>query len=342
MFYLLSLITGILECGWIAYGVVLEFPLWQILCYPLAYHVGNLFPKPFTFPKPILLGMNLFSLVVGVTTMLLEIPMQTEFFLTCVALFCLSAVIQSVRSGKKSEGNRLCKRIFRVAGFALAPLAVVLPSLMLLVSSVVALFGMRDYKGIAGVCKMSVQKGYSAVMIFHQMHYFFYAHITLAAVCRMLYSVRGIGGVILGALLFCGTWVTYMSVEPVVSKRPPRLLMVFFVGHIGIAVLLVCMSIVNNSVLFIVLWLVTGFCGGVVYTISGCAKRSGVHHKDSMTIAENIGHTGGLATTVLAAVFLGNAAPEIMLILGSISALLAVLCMRIINRKEKNHEIITD
>ncbi len=48
MFYLLSLITGVLECGWIAFGAVHALPLWQILCYPLAYHIGNLFPKPFS------------------------------------------------------------------------------------------------------------------------------------------------------------------------------------------------------------------------------------------------------------------------------------------------------
>ena len=47
MFYLLSLLTGVLECGWIAFGAAHSLPLWQILCYPLAYPLGNLFPKPF-------------------------------------------------------------------------------------------------------------------------------------------------------------------------------------------------------------------------------------------------------------------------------------------------------
>ena len=48
MFYMLSLLTGVLECGWITFGVAHSCPLWQILCYPLAYHIGNLFPKPFS------------------------------------------------------------------------------------------------------------------------------------------------------------------------------------------------------------------------------------------------------------------------------------------------------
>ena len=57
-FYLLSMITGVLECGWIAYGAVHGLPLWQILCFPLAYHLGNRFPKPFSLGKRTLIVLS--------------------------------------------------------------------------------------------------------------------------------------------------------------------------------------------------------------------------------------------------------------------------------------------
>ena len=57
-FYLLSMITGVLECGWIAYGAVHGLPLWQLLCFPLAYHLGNMFPKPFSLGKRTLIVLS--------------------------------------------------------------------------------------------------------------------------------------------------------------------------------------------------------------------------------------------------------------------------------------------
>ena len=97
MFYLLSMITGILECGWIAFGAVHSMPIWQILCYPLAYHIGNLFPKPFTLNKRILKLLCIISFASGVVLAFFK---QTEYGIvfSCIALSGLSAVIQSVRS----------------------------------------------------------------------------------------------------------------------------------------------------------------------------------------------------------------------------------------------------
>lgn len=340
LFYLLSLVTGVLECGWIAYGAVHALPLWRILCYPLAYHIGNLFPKPFSLSKPWLTGMAALSAAAAVILSVGSLSNNVEFLLTCVSLMCLSAVIQSVRSVMKSEGNRLAKRVFRVGGFALAPLAAVVPSAILFVSVLVALYALRDYKGRCEVNGMNSQSGYSAVMVFHQFHYFFYAHITLAAMSLMLVRRFSAVGALAGALLFCGTWLTYMSVEPIVSKLTARVLSVFYVGHIGISLLLFVMSFVTAKPLFILLWLVTGFGGGVVYTISARAKVKSCYDATSMTISENIGHTLGLMSATAVAVIFPTQSPQIMLVFGSASAILAVIVMSVVSRKENNHEII--
>ena len=339
MFYLLSLLTGVLECGWIAFGAAHSLPLWQILCYPLAYHIGNLFPKPFSLNRNILRVMCFLSAVTGALTFVPWLSGGAVSLLTCVTLFLLSAVIQSVRSGLKSDGNRLLKRVFRVGGFALAPLAAVIPSVILVFSSAAALLALRKYEGKPGVTRMTGQHGFSLVMIFHQLHYFFYAHITLAAM-SLLFTHDGAPGFLYAALLFCGTWVTYMSVEPIVSKLTNRFLPVFFAGHIWIGILLLVMHRVASVPLFITLWLATGLGGGVVYTISARAKTQKCFDRNSMTIAENIGHTLGLLIAVCMAAGLDTASPKIMLAFGSASAFLAVISMTLIIVKENYHENI--
>lgn len=334
MFYLLSLITGILECGWIAYGAVTSLPLWQILCYPLAYHIGNLFPQPFSLGKKSLYILGGAALICGTAT----IPTGGTVcaILTCLSLFLNSAVIQSVRSGLKSDGNRLVKRIFRVGGFALAPLAAAAPSAVLIASSVIALGVLKSYNGKCKISKAPWQNGYSAVMLFHQLHYFFYAHITLVAVSTAFCQNDPAWGVIAAALLFCGTWVTYMSVEPIISKTPAKELTVFYAGHLGISTLLFVMSFVKLNPLFITLWIITGFGGGVVYTISARAKNDGCFDKTSMNISENIGHTAGLTVAVIVAALAGVHSSRIMLVFGSLSALLAVVTMTFTIKKGRN------
>lgn len=336
---LLSLLTGVLECGWIAFGAAHSLPLWQILCYPLAYHIGNLFPKPFSLNRNILRVMCCLSAVTEALTFVPQLSGGAVSVLTCVTLFLLSAVIQSVRSGLKSDGNRLIKRVFRIGGFALAPLATVIPSMILVFSSVTALLALCKHESKPGVTRMTGQHGFSLVMIFHQLHYFFYAHITLAAM-SLLFTHDCAPGFVYAALLFCGTWVTYMSVEPIVSKLTDRLLPMFFAGHFCVGVLLFVMHRVTSVPLFITLWLATGLGGGVVYTISARAKEQKCFDKDSMTIAENIGHTLGLLIAICMATGFDTASPKIMLVFASVSAFLAVISMTLIIGKEHRHENI--
>lgn len=324
-FYLLSMITGILECGWIFYGVIHGAQLWEILCYPMAYHIGNLFPKPISLGRKAMLFMSIYPVCVGIYVLFIGLPKPLLHILTCSALACASAAAQSVRSELKSDGNRLKKRIFRVAGFAVSPIGAFLPEIMLIISSALIFFAVKNnYSAKAGIVKLNRQGGFSAVMIFHQLHYFFYAHITLAAVSIHLRNSMPIAGIIIAALIFCGTWITYMSVEPVVSRLTSKIQSVFLVGHIGIGILLGIMSFITGQQLFMILWLITGFGGGVVYTISKQAKLMGYFDKSSMTIAENIGHTLGILSAVIVSALYKTYSLHIMLICGCTSAFAAV------------------
>ena len=355
MFYLLSMITGILECGWIACGIVHGMSLWQILCYLLSYHLGNLFPKPCSLPKNVLFLFCSVSLTASVILSVFPVPDTVGFILTCLCLFLLSAVIQSVRDSMKTDGNRLLKRFSRVAGFALSPLAAFIPQIILFSAVAVAFCGLiKHNSGRFRFAFPGFQGGYSLVMLFHQLHYFFYAHITLAAVSLALskqppvikaleYAFTrnpAVFGSLAGALLFCGTWVTYMSVEPAVSGLTKKLMPVFYTGHTAVFVLLFFMSFVTDTTLFIILWLLTGFGGGTVYTITAKAKQSGKYNKDSMTVSENAGHTLGLLAAVIVSAFFGTYSPDIMLVCGAFSAVAAILCMIVTTGKEKQHESI--
>lgn len=330
LFYMLSLFTGVLECGWILKGVVQGFPLWQILCFPLAYHLGNLFPKPFSLGKWELFGLSAVSASLG---LFMIFDKDDNFFFICLCLFCLSACMQSVRSDLKSDGNRLLKRVFRVSGFFFALSAIYFSEWILLAFSFFMMFVIfKNYNKKSGISRFHGQGGFSAVMLFHQLHYFFYAHITLLTMAQKI-------GILWAVFLFCGTWLTYMSVEPLVSRLTSRVQPVFYMGHIGICLLLFVLHFVENRALFAALWLVTGFGGGVVYTISEKAKSVKSFDKDSMTISENIGHTSGLLTAVCVSVMFGADSPKIMLLFGSASALLAVITMFLISGKEKFYEI---
>ena len=356
-FYLLSMITGVLECGWIVSGIVQGLPLWQILCYPLCYHLGNLFPKPFSLPKRALLVFCSVSAIAAVILVAAPLPEEVRFILTCLCLFLLSAVIQSVRDSMKSDGNRLLKRVCRVAGFALSPLAVAVPETILFAAAALAFLGLTGYAGRKLRFTLpGSQGGYSLVMLFHQLHYFFYAHITLAAAGLALGKqepvIKALGyafarnpalfGAVAGALFFCGTWMTYMSVEPITSRLTKKIMPVFFAGHSAVFVLLLAMSLVTDTTLFVVLWLLTGFGGGTVYTITAKAKQSGRYDKASMTVSENLGHTLGLLAAVIVSAVFGASSPDIMLVCGALSALAAMFCMTFTAGKEKHNESITD
>ena len=147
MFCLLNMITGILECGWISFGLAHAMPLWQILCYPLAYYLGKLFPKSFSLSKKVLFGFCSAALIAAVILTAVPMPDIFGFVLTCLCLFLLSAVIQTVKDSIKSGEHSLLKRFFRVAGFALSPLAAFRPQIILFVAVVIAFCGLIKYTG---------------------------------------------------------------------------------------------------------------------------------------------------------------------------------------------------
>ena len=314
MYYLLNMMTGILECGWIAFGLAHAMPLWQILCYPLAYYLGKLFPKPFSLSKKVLLGFCSAALIAAVILTAVPMPDILWFVLICLCLFLLSAVIQTVKDDMKSSEHSLLKRFCRVAGFALSPLAALRPQIILFAVVVIAFCGLTKYTGKEyNFTAPDLKGGYSIAILFHQLHYFFYTHITIAAVSLAL------------------------------SKQPPvrltkKSMTVFYIGQTAVFVILLSMSFITDTTLFVILWLFTGLCGGTVCTITKKLKQSVKYDKAPTTFSENAGCILGLLAAILVSVFFGTYSPDIMLVCGAISTLATILCMIITMQKEKKYD----
>ena len=337
MFYMLSLFSGILECGWIFFAAN-NMPIWLSVIYPLMYHLGNLFPLPFSMNRRELLVTCICGVFIShsvfVSHKVFGVFTNPPIWL---AIFITSAVMQSLRCDMKSGSKTLRKRVMRVCGFALAPITAVSPTTVLVATSAATVYAMtyaKPQKRPAFI-RMNSCGGFSAVMIFHQLHYFTYAHIMLLCAAMRI-------GIPAASTLFCLTWVTYMLTEPILRKLNIPLKPAFFIGHTGISLMLLCMSFVSKTVLIWPLWVMTGFFGGTVFTISDIARTRNIYDKTSMTIAENYGHIGGLviafAATAISTYARGIVCIPEVLRLASICAFFAVLLMAAILKGEKNHE----
>lgn len=328
MFYLLSFYTGILECGWIFCGVHLGLPVWVNLLFVAAYHLGNLFPLPFTLSKRVMYIVDFAIIAIAGSSRFLVETSAVAVALQGGGIFLCSLLVQSVRSGMKSDGNRIMKRVCRVAGFIAAPAAIIAPNAILATGAILALIALRKAPEIcAKVTKPGLQSGFSLVMLFHQLHYFFYAHITLALAATLFGN--------LASTFFALTWVTYLSVEPLI-KPLGKPVPTFFLGHLLIAVMLTMLGLseINGAVIpFVILWVLAGFGGGTVFAISDITKQSGCYDKSSETIAENLGHVLGACSAALCAFFATEQAPVIMVFAAVFSAVCTITAMIFVRRR---------
>lgn len=341
MFYILNILSGVLEVGYMAWAIREGYDFWMLLLFPFAYQLGNLFPKPFSVGKIPLKVLSALSLVTSCAALFTDPGKIGSVALLCFNICAISIIIQSVRCGMKTNDNRKWKRITRVSGFVLAPFCAFFPFVLMLLFSMVAFAALRGYQGKYAVVKMKRQKSFGAIMVFHQLHYFFYVYPALAAVALM-YAGKDLSfpDIFLSYVLFAVTWITYMIVEPCLKKRLPSL-PVFYTGHLGIVILLLAMSFMDVSNLwFLVLWIVMGSCGGTVYTIYIEADKLNARDEDSMTVCENIGHITGIIVALVLSFFYAGDALNITFRLSSASALtaIALMTLAVFGKEHKNKE----
>ena len=240
-----------------------------------------------------------------------------------------------------------------MAGFALSPLAAFRPQIILFVAVVIAFCGLTKYTDREYHFTVPDFKGgYSIAILFHQLHYFFYTHITIAAVSLALSKqppvIDALGyaftrspaafGSIAGILIFCGTQIIYILSEHIFSRLTKKSMTVFYIGQTAIVVILLSMSFVTDTTLLVILWLFTGLCDGTAFTITKKLKQSGKYDKAPITFSENAGCILGQLAAILVSVFFGTYSPDIMLVCGAAGTLAAILCMIITMQKEKKYD----
>jgi hypothetical protein len=188
------------------------------------------------------------------------------------------------------------KRAARVLGFLAAPLI----PLWLSAAGVLAAIALS-----ARLCSHSpghvrprvLLRPIELVMVLHQMHYFSYCYGLLL----ILASLPGGSGLV--GLWFGIGWITYLSAERLWSRAPLAVALVC--GHLVVALTLTGLATLGHVGWIAVLcWALTGFGGGTVFCLTHVHRAAGLP-AESLDVAEDIGHVGGAALALFAAVVLG-------------------------------------
>lgn len=327
MFLILSTMTALLECGPLFLGIGLGYGPGQTLSFCLAYQAGNLFPIPFSLRASTLRRITVLSmLLLSLAPFMQAFPFpQWGFYSSGILL--LSCATQSIRREMKTRSGTVKKRLSRIAGFLLAPLLAYAPFPLLWLCCLVVLFSLRGLSGYNAASDNSplsknrrgTPKFYPlyTIMLWHQLHYFIYAYGLL------LHAYQITGNAFFTMLFFAGTWLTYVSAEPLVKllwRTYPKTfsatsgtsgyINAILTGHAFLLIILMGLPNVSGG-LFYCLWILTGFGGGTVFAITALYGHSAAYTKERLVLTENLGHFIGTGLAVLWAHFLPKYLPQL-------------------------------
>lgn len=309
LFLLLSLLSGTLELGSVILTYAEGRPLWAILSMALMYQLGNLLFLPGNYSRTMVIKSGVLNLLCQITGLWIEHTASTTTWGVSVFL-CLRALqvmlsslcIQAIRSESKSVCPTWLKRIFRIAGFILAPCLVYFPHIGMLTCAalpfVAAIFQKQHTKKeeFSTQYRTRASGKLSAVMIFHQMHYFAYTYIMPLTVIALS------GNLYIGMIMYALTWIVYLLPQWLTEKRAaydPKV--VFFLCHTALALIMGTLTAafyLENVGLGLFAWLLTGLGGGSVFCIKQLTPES---KRYNIILSENIGHFLGTGVAFLAA-----------------------------------------
>ena len=124
MLYLLNVLNGMLEFGYIMKAVRCGWNPAAFLLFPLAYHVGRLFPRSFSLGRVCLGSLFLCSLEICCLMTFIDFGQANQILLTCLNLAFLSTMIHSVKENFRpveSKKNALLGWGSKFAGIIVAP-----------------------------------------------------------------------------------------------------------------------------------------------------------------------------------------------------------------------------
>ena len=277
MFSLLNLISGFLETGAVIFALR-SFDVKTALLAALLYQAGNLTPYPVRLSKAITLGLS------AAAALLMTAAMAAPLC-GILAVPFLSAALQSVRAGMKSEAGKIRKRVLRMAGFLLG--FCFTPAAGAVCAAIVACCIRRSEAFGRTEAKLPAFGALQAVMIFHQMHYFSYCYAVMILAFHF-------GGAALAAGLFFAGWLTYVF-APFLYKNGKNNVRMFLFGHTLLTALLLALYLAPSPPAKAVLWLLTGLGGTTEFCIGRLERQEGAFSKLNHDCAENFGHILGVA-----------------------------------------------
>lgn len=323
-FLFLSLISGLIELGCILLGIHLKLSVMEVIGLGLAYQVGNLVPNPFKLNKTATTIVSLLSTSCFAVTLFTD-----QYWLLFAGFALIAAVVQSLRTSYKQKVHTALKRSSRIVGFFLSPLVNV-P--FILAISVILILGavFSKYKNQSLEFVKPKLRYIHFIMLMQQMHYFCYCYF----IAIMIFNLKFIQDLALPPLVsisicFALSWVTYTWI-PLLLKKDTYV-KYYIVSHIYLLAVLLLMALYPESVLLIVLWILTGFGGGTGYCIEKIDLLDSTANSDDMIFIGNLGHILGVAAGMITFTVFNTAYSTIFL--GAIFTVLATVMIAHYNFK---------
>jgi hypothetical protein len=231
------------------------------------------------------------------------------------AVLFLSATVQSLRAGMKTDSSKLSKRLTRMLGFLLGfAFSPVLGVCCSLVALIIAFKSKTDAKMTISLPSFSKLQ---LVMILHQAHYFVYCYVVLIGVYQY-------GGAVLAAVLFFAGWLAYVF-APFLYRQFIDYRHIFLIGHSLLATLLIAMFAASSTYLKILLWLLTGLGGTTEFCIAKLERERGEYNEANHNSAESFGHVLGTAVSATAVTLTANLNLPVLLSACFASAVIAFM-----------------
>ena len=242
--------------------------------------------------------------------------------------------------------RRNCKRSLHLIWLAVSPLAVIIPNTLFIIGNLAALaalygynvefyltyekqkedhiadikiYHQTEYNQKYSIAPMKSQGGYSAVMFFNSLQYFFYINITFVTICLHNLTV--------GITILFVISIVYIFAEPLFVKITGKSKYVFYILYIAVCLISFVMSKLPMESAFICLWALLFMGKRTSNMIIQKSKSAEKFDKTTMATVKQVGCILGILTAIITSIYLGNTAQELMLILAIISALLSMLCM---------------
>lgn len=146
MLYLLNVLSGMLEFGFIMKAVRCGWNPAAFLLFPLAYQVGRLFPRPFSLGRLYLISLFLCSVEICCCMAFIDCSQASQIVLICLNLACLSTVIHSVKETFRpveSKKSALFEWGSKFAGIIAAPICAFFPASAMFFSVAVLFHALR-------------------------------------------------------------------------------------------------------------------------------------------------------------------------------------------------------